>query len=205
LIVGFFGLKGFVFVVSAVFIAIVTGLIFLGLEGLGVVETNPNTVKVDGDFSIIEDMKRRYRKVRWGFPLAADFVRGSLKGAVSLANMVMWWILIGVILSSLIGTYIPTEWMAEYMGNSTTGLFVTLAAATIMEVCSEGTAPLAFEIFLKTGALGNSFIFLMAGVVTDYTEIGILWTNVGRRTAIWLPVITVPQVVALGALYNVVF
>jgi uncharacterized membrane protein YraQ (UPF0718 family) len=84
-------------------------------------------------------------------------------------------------------------------------LIITLALATIIEVCSEGSSPLAFEIYRRTGALGNSFVFLMAGVVTDYTEIGLLWTNVGRRTALWLPVITVPQVVLIGYLANLIF
>ena len=60
----------------------------------------------------------------------------------------------------------------------------------------------AFEIYRQTPALGNSFVFLMAGVVTDYTEIGLLWSNVGRRVALWLPVVTVPQVIALGYIFN---
>jgi uncharacterized membrane protein YraQ (UPF0718 family) len=68
----------------------------------------------------------------------------------------------------------------------------------VLEVCSEGTSPIAFEIFNQTGALGNAFIFLMAGVATDYTEIGLLWSNIGKRTAIWLPIITVPQILLLG-------
>ncbi len=42
----------------------------------------------------------------------------------------------------------------------------------------------------------------MAGVVTDYTEIGLLWTNIGRKTAIWLPIIAVPQVVIFGIIFN---
>jgi uncharacterized membrane protein YraQ (UPF0718 family) len=61
---------------------------------------------------------------------------------------------------------------------------------------------LAFEIFKQTGALGNSFVFLMAGVATDYTEIGLLWHNLGKRTAIWLPIITVPQIIILGYFAN---
>ena len=91
------------------------------------------------------------------------------------------------------------------MGPTALGLIITLIVATILEVCSEGTAPLAFEIYRQTGALGNAFVFLMAGVVTDYTEIGLLWHNVGKRVAIWLPIITVPQVVALGILANIIF
>jgi len=64
---------------------------------------------------------------------------------------------------------------------------------------------MAFEIFKQTGALGNSFVFLMAGVVTDYTEIGLLWHNVGRRVAIWLPIVAVPQVIVLGIIANLIF
>jgi uncharacterized membrane protein YraQ (UPF0718 family) len=85
------------------------------------------------------------------------------------------------------------------------GLIVTLIVATLIEVCSEGSAPMAFEIFRQTRALGNSFVFLMAGVVTDYTEIGLLWHNVGRRVAIWLPIVTVPQVILLGIIANIIF
>jgi uncharacterized membrane protein YraQ (UPF0718 family) len=82
-------------------------------------------------------------------------------------------------------------------------MFLTLAFATILEVCSEGTSPIAFEIFNKVAVLGNPFVFLMAGVATDYTEIGLLWSNIGRRTAIWLPVVAVPQILLLGALLNI--
>ena len=49
------------------------------------------------------------------------------------------------------------------------------------------------------------FVFLMAGVITDYTEIGLLWVNVGRRVALWLPVITIPQVILLGIVANIIF
>jgi hypothetical protein len=42
----------------------------------------------------------------------------------------------------------------------------------------------------------------MAGVVTDYTEIGLLWTNIGWRCAVWLPIIAVPQVLLLSWLFN---
>jgi hypothetical protein len=40
-------------------------------------------------------------------------------------------------------------------------------------------------------------------VPTDYTEIGLLWSNFGHRTAIWLPIITVLQVVLFGYALNI--
>lgn len=96
----------------------------------------------------------------------------------------------------------PAKDVMEYMGPDLKGMLVVLLFATILEVCSEGTSPLAFEIFNKTAALGNPFVFLLAGVATDYTEIGLLWTNIGKRTAIWLPVVTVPQILLLGMWFN---
>ena len=74
--------------------------------------------------------------------------------------------------------------------------------ATIIEVCSEGMAPLAFEIYRQTGAFGNSFTFLMAGVATDYTEIGLIRHNIGKRAALYLPSLTVPQIIIIGYLFN---
>jgi len=105
----------------------------------------------------------------------------------------------------LAGAYIPVHFFHKFMGPTLLGLLVTLALATIIEVCSEGSSPLAFEIYKRTSALGNSFVFLMAGVATDYTEIGLLWVNVGRRVALWMPAITVPQVVIIGYLANIIF
>ena len=62
---------------------------------------------------------------------------------------------------------------------------------------------MAFEIYQQTKALGNPFVFLMAGVATDYTEIGILWSGIGRKTALWLPLISVPIILIVGYLFNV--
>ena len=100
------------------------------------------------------------------------------------------------------GAYVPDHLFMQYLGPDLPVVLATLVFATVIEVCSEGSSPIAFEVYNKTGALGNAFIFLLAGVATDYTEIGLLWTNIGRRTAIWLPIVTVPQIVLLAMLFN---
>ena len=88
------------------------------------------------------------------------------------------------------------------MGPTLLGIAVTFLVATVIEVCSEGSSPLAFEIYNQTGAFGNSFVFLMAGVATDYTEIGLIWSNIGKRAVSWLTVINVPQIMLLGYFFN---
>ncbi len=205
MLIGFFGLKALYIIISALIVAISTGFIFQFLESRGLIEINKNIQETEKGFSIIRDLKARFKSYEISLSQIVQDIKGIFSGSISLANMVLWWILIGMGLAALAAAYIPQNVFRDYMGPSALGLVVTLIIATILEVCSEGTAPLAFEIYRQTQALGNAFVFLMAGVVTDYTEIGLLWHNVGRRVAVWLPIITVPQVVALGILANILF
>jgi len=205
MLLGFFGLKALYIIFSAFLIAIVTGLIFQVLEKKNLIEKNKNIIETEDDFSVLADIRKRFKEYKFSADSLKADAKGIYAGTITLANMVLWWVLIGMGLASLAGAYIPPNFFHDYMGPTVLGLFITLGIATIIEVCSEGSAPMAFEIFRQTGALGNSFVFLMGGVVTDYTEIGLLWHNVGRRVAIWLPVITVPQVIVLGFIANKIF
>jgi len=191
LLFGFFGWQALLVVSCAMLIALLTGFAYLMLDRRGLIEgSNPLADATDVSWHRLRHLQ------------PSEAVRGIASGSVSLANMVLWWILIGIMVAAAVGAYVPAHWFMQYLGPDFTGMSLTLLFATILEVCSEGTSPIAFEIFNKTGVLGNPFVFLMAGVATDYTEIGLLWSNIGRRTAIWLPVITVPQIMLVGYLLN---
>lgn len=210
LLFGFFGVKALYLVLSAIIIAIITGLIYQVLERKGMVECDKCKEGEDHkkghgkhhSFSVWQDIKRRWSKYKFTSKAIKEDVVGVAKGSWSLSKMVLWWILIGMILASLARAFVPQHFFMKYMGATTLGLLVTLALATIIEVCSEGSSPMAFEIFKQTGAFGNSFVFLLAGVITDVTELGLIWSNIGKRAAIWLPIITVPQALILGYLFN---
>ena len=205
LLIGFFGLKALYIIACALVVSVITGFIYQFLESRHLIEINKNIKESEEGFSIPGDLKKRFSSYRFSLNQISKDIKGVFSGSVSLANMVLWWMLIGIGLASLAAAYIPTNIFQNYMGPTLLGMFITLIIATILEVCSEGTAPLAFEIYRQTAALGNVFVFLMAGVVTDYTEIGLLWANVGRKVAIWLPIIAVPQVLILGILANIIF
>jgi len=193
LLFGLFGIKALFFVLAAMVIAVITGFIYMALEKAGWIEQSK---KVTATGKIV------WTNVK-NFDLKKS-VRGVWNGSVGLANMVLWWLVIGILVSALIGAYIPEHFFMMFLGANFGGILLTLAFATIIEVCSEGSAPIAFEIFNKVGTFGNPFVFLMAGVVTDYTEIGLIWSNIGRKAAIWLPIITVPMVVLVGLLFNAI-
>lgn len=197
---GLFGAKAIFIIISAIIIAIITGLIYQVLERKGMVESHVRDKEVNTKFSITKDIKKRWKKYKFNFKRD---IGGIASGSWSLTKMVMWWLILGMILASAAGAFIPEGFFMKYMGATALGMLAVLIAATIIEVCSEGSAPMAFEIFKQTGAFGNAFIFLQAGVATDYTEIGLIWSNIGKKAAIWLPIITVPQILLLGYLFNV--
>jgi uncharacterized membrane protein YraQ (UPF0718 family) len=206
LLFGFFSWKAIFIVVSALIIAIITGLIYQALERKGMVECQQCLRGEDRpvltDFSIRQDFKRRWNEFRFTRHRVWKAIKGIFQGSWILTKMVMWWLMIGMIMAAAARAYIPHDLFVNYMGPTLLGLIVTLVFATIIEVCSEGSSPLAFEIYTQTNAFGNSFTFLMAGVATDYTEIGLIWSNIGRKAALWLPIITVPQILFLGFIFN---
>ncbi|MBI4125266.1 MAG: ATPase, partial [Deltaproteobacteria bacterium] len=95
------------------------------------------------------------------------------------------------------------EHFQAYFGPTLLGLGLTTAAATVIEVCSEGSTPIAADILTRAHAPGNAFAFLMAGVATDYTEVMVLKDRTRSwKVSLFLPLVTVPQVVALGWVLN---
>lgn len=212
LLFGFFGTKAILIIISALLIATITGLIYQGLERKGLVECmhciRGEDKPILEKFSIKQDIKKRWKNYSFTGSNISKSFKGTLVSSWALTKMIMWWLIFGMLMAAFARAYIPHQLFEQYMGPTILGLLVTLIFATIIEVCSEGSSPLAFEIYqksLKAGApaFGNSFTFLMAGVVTDYTEIGLIWQNIGKKAALWLPIITVPQVLILGYIFNI--
>lgn len=163
---------------------------------------NPHTVEVASGFSIGEDLTRRLRQRRWNLRTLRDDARGITRGSWALARMVLVWVSLGFVMSAVLGAVVPEGWWGRYFGPTFLGLLATLGVATVVEVCSEGTAPVAVELYRQTGALGNTFGFLMGGVVTDFTELSLLWANLGPRVVRWYLLVTLPQVFLWGMMLN---
>lgn len=189
LLFSLFGLKALFIICGAITIALASGFIFHFLEKRGLIETTKSTVSTS-------------QKNEWGLPKLPELTTTLINKSWSLIKSVGWWILIGFLLASFLGTYLPQSFLHHYFGPSLFGMIATLILASIIEVCSEGSAPLAFELFQKTKAFGNAFVFLQAGVITDFTEIGLVYTNIGKRAAFALILVTTPLVLFFGYLLN---
>lgn len=187
------------FIVASMVIAVITGYIFHRLVEAKVLPDNPRQIDLPKDFQFWREAKAKFSSTKFD----TAFFISMLKDGIFESRMVIRWILFGVLLAGLVRTFIDTESFQAYFGPTLAGLGLTLIAATVIEVCSEGSTPIAADILTRAQAPGNSFAFLMTGVATDYTEIMVLKdTSKSWKIALFLPLITVPQVVLLAWLIN---
>lgn len=200
ILVALVGLKWtLLFLLLSMVMAIVSGLIFDQLVKRGVLPENPNTIEVPSNFDLGKELKKGLKLTHLAPKNIGMILWNGLKGS----RMILRWIFFGTILAAAIRTFVPPESFETLFGPTLAGLGLTLFVATILEVCSEGSTPIAADILTRAGAPGNAFGFLMAGVSTDYTEILTIKEATGRwKTAFFLPLVTLPQVIALAVLMN---
>lgn len=187
------------FIGLSLVIAVITGVIFDALVSKGALPANPNKVDLPEGFRFWPEVRKGLAGVDYSAAFFTDMAFTGLKES----RMVLRWIFFGVILASLIRAFVDTGDFQTYFGPTLAGLGLTVVAATIIEVCSEGSTPIAADILTRANAPGNSFAFLMTGVATDYTEIMVLKeTAKSWKLALFLPLITVPQVILMAWVIN---
>lgn len=190
-----------VFIAASAVVAIITGFLFMALVKRGVLPSNPNHVDMPENFNMWRDAKQRLK----AFKPSVQFFSSIVKEGASEGRMVLRWLFFGTILAALIQAFVPTDMMQTWFGPTFIGLMLTLLATTVIEVCSEGSTPIGADLVTRAGAPGNGFVFLMAGVSTDYTEILVTreFTK-SWKVALFIPLLTVPQILVLGYIMNMV-
>lgn len=201
ILIALVGLKWtFIFMGLSLVIAVISGLLFDSMVRRGELPANPNRqIEAENALPFYQQLRAALSRISFSPRLWIKM----LEDGVTESRVVLRWVLFGVVLASLIRTFVSPEIFAGWFGPTLGGLWLTLVAATVIEVCSEGATPIAADLLTRAHAPGNSFTFLMAGVSTDYTEIMVLQqTTNSWKIALYLPLVTLPQVMLLGWLLN---
>ncbi len=183
------------FILFSMVIALITGWITDRLVDAGKIPSNPSAVTLPKGYRIGPSVKGVLRSLKPGrenyFNLAREGISGS--------RMVLRWIFFGFVLTGAIRAFVPEDTFGHFFGPTIAGLFLTLLATTLLEVCSEGSSPIAADLLTRAHAPGNAFVFLMAGAATDYTEImSLKETTRSWKATLALPLISTPQVLLIG-------
>jgi uncharacterized membrane protein YraQ (UPF0718 family) len=188
-----------VFLALSLLVGVCTGLVFDALVAAGRLPANPWREHLGEERPIGAQWRELRAQIRWSAAGLLGIVRDGFGGA----RIVIRWALFGLLLASALRAAMPDEMFSTWFGPTLLGLWLTLLAATVIEVCSEGSTPIAADLLNRAGAPGNAFTFLMAGVATDYTEIMSLRDTTGSwKIALCLPLVCVPQVMLLGWFLN---
>ena len=91
-------------------------------------------------------------------------------------------LLIGLILASLIGLFIPDDfgaWIDLFPGLD---YFIMLTLSIPLYVCATGSIPIAAVLIMKGISPGAAFVFLMAGPATNIATINVIQAVLGKRS-----------------------
>ncbi len=187
------------FLVLSVVIAFISGVIFDALVKRGTLPANPNTFDMPENFQFMPEAKKALANIKW----TPSFIWSLTKQGAVESKMVIRWLLLGIVIASVLRVFFDPASFETYFGPTVIGMMATLFFATVLEVCSEGSSPIAADLVTRAGAPGNAFAFLMAGVSTDYTEVMVLReATKSWKIALFLPLVTLPQVVILAIIIN---
>lgn len=189
------------FLILSFLVAIVSGMIFEHLVSRNILPSNPNHIEIPDNFRFFAALKSQFK---WQH-IGPRFWATSFYKGLQESKMILKWVLLGIILTASIRTFLPTEMFQTLFGPTLMGLGLTILGATIIEVCSEGSTPIAADILTRAHAPGNSFGFLMIGVSTDYTEVLSLKETTGSwKIALFLPLVTLPQIIIIAYFLNLI-
>lgn len=200
ILVSLIGLKWtLIFILLSGLIAVITGLLVEALVKAGKLPANPNHVELPEGFHLWSEVRSTVKISKMNHTLIGKMMKAGLSGS----TMILRWIFFGTVLAAAIRAFVPLEIFGDWFGPTWIGVLLTLVAATVIEVCSEGSSPIAADLVTRAHAPGNGFAFLMAGAATDYTEIMALKeTTRSWKATFILPILTLPQVIVVAWILN---
>ena len=183
-----YGMLGPVFAVFRPVVAFITGLIGGWLTDVfdpdrhtdGISETRPCT-----DECCAPKHNRHWlvRAIRYGFvALPADIGKP---------------LAVGLVISGVIGAFVPPDFFSGRLGHGIGAMFVMMLIGIPLYVCATASVPIAVALIMKGVSPGAALVFLITGPATNAAAIATIWRVLGRKTAL-IYLMTV-AVTALGA------
>lgn len=163
------GVLGWPLAIFKVATAMITGLVS-GWFTDAIVEKKPTLPVIDtpGGSRRPESFAGKFRD---GFDHADDLVKSIWK-----------WIVIGVVLSAAITTWVPSDLLAglgAYGGAAAMGAALVLSLP--LYVCATASVPIAASLVAAGLPLGAAIVFLMAGPATNVATVGAVYRGLGAR------------------------
>lgn len=122
--------------------------------------------------------------------------RGLVSHADELLASIWKWLVVGVLVSAAISTFVPTEAFGAIAGLGSLGAALAVLVISLpMYVCATASVPIAAALVAGGLPPGAALVFLMAGPATNVATIGAIYRGFGAKTlAIYLITIIVGSI-----------
>jgi len=91
-------------------------------------------------------------------------------------------LLIGVILSGLLGALVPEDFFTRYLNSEWLSMLAVMALGIPLYVCSTGSIPVAVAMIGMGLSPGAALVFMITGPATNAATIATVLQTMGRRT-----------------------
>ncbi len=130
----------------------------------------------------------------------------ALEHGFDVLRSIWRWLVIGILLSATISTFIPADgmgtWINQYAWGSFGASLLALGISVPLYVCATASVPIAAALVQGGLPLGAALVFLMAGPATNVATIGAVREALGNRiTTIYLSTVIVGSLL-LGTLFD---
>ncbi len=122
-----------------------------------------------------------------------------------LLHMIWHWIVIGVVVSAAISTWVPKDFFSgAWYAGGIMALLLMLVISLPLYVCATSSVPIAAALVAAGMPPGAALVFLMAGPASNVATLGAVYRSFGARVlAIYLTTITLGSI-AFGYLFGFV-
>jgi uncharacterized protein len=96
---------------------------------------------------------------------------------------IIWYIVFGFLIASLISTLIPESWMLRYLsGGGFLAMVLMVAIGVPLYICSTSATPIASSLILKGASPGAALVLLLVGPATNVSTIIAVGKFLGKRS-----------------------
>jgi HflK protein len=124
---------------------------------------------------------------------------------VNLFDEISYWLLLGLVVSGLLGALLPPDFVTRYLGGGLLPMLLMLVIGIPLYICATASTPIAAALILKGLSPGAALVFLLVGPATNIGSLGVLTKEFGKRAvAIYLGSIALVSLI-LGGFVNLIY
>ncbi len=124
------------------------------------------------------------------------FFKGAHFAIEELLRMIWLWLVVGVLLSALLSSFIDPGSLQDYAwASGITAMFLMLIISLPLYVCATASVPIAASLIAAGLPTGAALVFLMAGPATNIATVGAIIKAFGKKiTVIYLAVVIIGSI-----------